>query len=155
MKLTQHIIKLSLTVTAIAMLTLFGCGKSKEEIIEDITPVVTAKIDGVDWNTKIAAGVNSTLFIITASKDKEAIVLSVPTKAIGVYPIDILNNIASYVMNVDSITDAYVAYEGEIDIESMNTIRTQVNGTFTFKAANANLDTISITNGTFINVPTK
>lgn len=155
MKKDQTIIKLALISVVVFTLGLVGCDKSQEEIVEDITPVVTAKVSGQEWSTKIAVGVNSTLFVLTASKDKEAIVLILPTKAIGVYTIDLINNNASYVMNVDSVANTYLAFEGEINLESMNTIRTQVNGTFNFKLANANLDTISITNGTFKNVPTK
>lgn len=62
---------------------------------------------------------------------------------------------ASYVQNIDSISEAYVAYSGEIKLESMNTIRTQIDGTFNFKAVNANLDTITISTGIFKNIPTK
>jgi len=144
-----------IAVAAIIVLGFSNCNKSEEEIIEDITPVMSAKIGGKSWTTKIAAGVNSTIYVITGTEDKEAIILTIPTKTVGDYTIDGLNNMASYVQNIDSISDAYVAYSGEIKLESLNTIRTQVNGTFNFKAVNANLDTISITGGTFKNIPTK
>ena len=140
---------------AALILSLSNCGKTEDEIIEDITPVMTAKVDGETWSTKIAAGVNSTLFIISGTKDKELITLKIPTKAIGVYPIDGLNNFAFYTPESDSISDSYIAYKGTIDLKSMNTIRTQVNGTFEFTAVNANSDTIYISEGIFKNIPTK
>ena len=145
----------TLVLLAILILGFSNCDKTEDEIIADITPEMTATVGGEAWTTKIAAGVNTTIFVITGNKAKEQIILTIPTKTIGDYDIDGLNNMASYVQNIDSIGDAYIAYSGEINVQSMNTLRTQVNGTFNFKAVNTSLDTISITSGTFKNIPTK
>jgi len=140
---------------AALLVTFSNCGKSEEEIIEEITPVMTAKIKGEVWTTKVAAGVNSTLYVISGTKDKEIIALTIPSKTIGVYTIDGLNNIATFIPDYDTLANTYYAYEGTIDLKTMNTIRTQVNGTFEFTAVNSSLDTIHITEGTFKNIPTK
>ena len=144
-----------ISIVSIGLLTLESCDKTKDEIVEEVTPSVTAKVSGQDWTTKIAAGVNSTIYVITASKDKEAIILTIPTKTVGVYTIDGLANMASYVNDIDSISDAYVAYSGSIEIKDMNFARTQFNGTFEFTAVNASLDTIHVTEGLLKNIPTK
>lgn len=155
MKKTNYSILTLISIISIGILTLGSCGKTTDEIVEDLTPVVTAKVSGQEWSTNIAAGVNSTIYIITASKDKEAIVLTLPVKAEGVYSIDGINNMASYIGNIDSISDSYVAYSGSIEIKDMNFTRTQFNGTFEFLAINSNLDTIQVTEGVLKNIPTK
>jgi hypothetical protein len=155
MKKSNYSIFALISIFSIGLVTLGSCDKSKDEIIEDVTPSVTAKVGGQDWATKIAGGVNSTIYVITASKDKEAIILTIPTKTVGVYPIDGLANMASYVGNIDTIADAYVAYSGSIEIKDMNFARTQFNGTFEFTGVNANLDTIHVTSGILTNIPTK
>lgn len=147
--------KFAIFALAIFSLGFFSCEKTTDEVIEDVTPSVTAKIGGVEWSTNIAAGVNSTLYVITATKDKEAIVLSIPSKVVGVYPIDAINNMASYLPVLDSLSDAYIAYSGNIEIEELNFARTQFNGTFEFSAINASLDTIHVTSGVMKNIPTK
>ena len=145
-----------ISIIAIGLLTLASCDKTKDEIVEDVTPSVTAKVGGQDWATKIAGGVNSTIYVITASKDKEAIILTIPTKTVGVYPIDGLANMASYVGDTDILSNAYVAYSGSIEIKDMNFARTQFNGTFEFSAASVGLqDTIHVTSGIMMNIPTK
>lgn len=141
---------------AFAFLGIQGCEKDTDEIIEDVTPKVTCEINGLNWETEVAGGLTSTVFAITASKDKEAVILSIPSKDVGVYPIDIISSNAVYSPIIDSLSTTYVAYSGEIEITSINTLRTQVQGTFYFSAANATtLDTISIANGILKNIPAK
>ncbi len=156
MKNSNYSVLNLISLIAIGLLTFASCGKTQEEIIEDITPSVTAKVSGQDWTTNIAAGVNSTIYVITASKDREAIILTIPTKTVGVYPIDGLANMASYVADIDSLSNTYIAYSGSIEIKDMNFARTQFNGTFEFTAVSAGLlDTIQVTGGIMNNIPTK
>tara|TARA_R110002050_G_scaffold109799_1_gene221348 strand:+ start:77907 stop:78371 length:465 start_codon:yes stop_codon:yes gene_type:complete len=147
--------KFGILLFAIFSLGLFSCNKTTDEIVADVTPTMSAKVGGVAWTTKIAAGVNSTLFVITGTKDKEAIILSIPTKDVGVYAIDGINNNASYLPILDSLSSAYVAYSGSIEIKDLNFSRTQFNGTFEFTAINSSLDTIHVTEGVMKNIPTK
>lgn len=139
-----------------ALMFLGSCDKTTEEIIEDITPNVTANIGGNQWTTDIAGGINTTVLLITAVKNKESVVLSLPGKDKGVYPIDLISTNASYLPVLDSLASAYVAYDGVVEITSINTLRTQIQGTFSFKAANAGtLDTITVSGGILKNIPIK
>ncbi|MGB0391481.1 MAG: DUF6252 family protein [Salibacteraceae bacterium] len=154
MKLLKSVLSLSVLVGGLTFLG--SCDKTTDEIIEDITPAVTASVDGNPFSTEIAAGLHTTLLLITATKDKESIVLSLPAKDVGVYPVDILTTNASYLPVLDSLNSAYIAYEGQIEITSINTLRTQIQGKFYFKAANPNtLDTLSVTDGILKNIPIK
>lgn len=152
----MHKLKIAtLTIFSIAVLGVIGCKKSTEEIQEDVTPNVTTMLSGAEWTTKVAGGVSSTVFVITASKDQEAIVLTIPTKAVGIYPIDGVNNMAIYMPIIDSLDASYIAYGGSIEITDMNFTHTQFNGTFEFVAIDANLDTINVTAGILKNIPAK
>ena len=80
--------------------------------------------------------------------------MSIPSKDTGTYPIDIISTNATYTPNIDSVSNSYIAYEGEVKITSINTLRTQVQGSFSYKAANATiLDTIHVTQGVLKNIP--
>ncbi len=145
-----------LVIGTFTFLSFQGCDKDKDEIIEDITPEISCKLSGVEWETNVAAGLTSSIVAITATKGKEVILLSIPAKEVGDYPIDIITTNASYTPIIDSISNTYLAFEGEVKITSINTLRTQIQGSFNFKAANATtLDTIHITEGVLKNIPMK
>lgn len=147
---------LTSVVLGFSLLFFGSCEKSTEELIEEITPEVTAMVDGNSFSTEVAAGVSTTVLVITATKDKEAIVLTLPSRDKGVYPIDVFTTNASYLPVLDSLASGYIAYDGEVEITDINTLRTQIQGTFSFKAANAaTLDTLSVTNGILKNIPVK
>lgn len=141
-------------IASMGFLGLESCDKTTDEIIEDVTPSVTCKIGGADFETNVAAGVSSTVVAVTATSGKEVVVLSLPSKDTGTYPIDIISTNATYTPNVDSISNSYVAFQGEVKITSINTLRTQIQGTFNYKAANAStLDTLHVTDGILKNIP--
>jgi hypothetical protein len=155
MKISNMTKTVSVICVTFGVLTFGSCKKTTEEIVADITPQATATVGGNAWSTKIAAGVSSTLFVITAKKDKEAVVLTLPSKDKGVYPIDIISTNASYLPIFDSLSNAYIAFSGSIEITDINAAKTQINGKFEFTAANSSLDTIKITNGILKNIPVK
>lgn len=142
-------------ISAFTILFSASCEKTKEEVIADITPSVSANINGTAWSTNIAAGVSGLTYIITATADSQAIILTVPEKAVGTYTVDGISTAASFVPSVDSASNAYFAYSGTIEISNLNFTNTQFNGTFNFKAINSQLDTISVTDGILKNIPTR
>lgn len=146
---------ITLAIAFAGILTYSSCKKTTEEIINDVTPNASATVGGASWTTGVAAGVTSTVFVVTAKKDKEAIVLTLPSKDKGVYPIDIISTNASYLPVFDSVSNAYVAYSGKIEITDINVAKTQIQGTFEFEAANSSLDTIKVKNGILKNIPVK
>jgi hypothetical protein len=155
MKFNKGYQTLLFTALSAFVITFSSCEKTTDEVVENITPSASASISGQPWTTKIAAGVNSTIFVITASKDKEAIVLSLQAKEEGTFSIDGISTNASYVPVIDSIASAYIAYSGTVVVKDLNFARTQFNGTFEFDAVNSSLDTIHVTNGILTNIPTK
>ena len=147
---------IGMTLLSVGFLAFESCDKTTDEIVEDLTPEVTCKIGGVDFETNIAAGVSSSVVAITATSAKEVIGLSMASKDTGTYPIDNILTNATYTPNIDSVASIYLAFEGELKITNVNTLRTQIQGTFNYKAANAaTLDTIHVTDGVLKNIPIK
>ncbi|MFT4753795.1 MAG: hypothetical protein ACI85Q_001343 [Salibacteraceae bacterium] len=155
----MNIYKLTLVTLLLFAFGLLGfqsCNQTEDEIIAGITPVMSASIGGNSWSTNIAGGITSTIIVVTGTKDREAVVLTLPSKDPGTYPIDFISTNATYSPMIDSLAAAFVAFEGEVIITSINTLRTQIQGTYNFKAANAaSLDTVHVTNGILRNIPIK
>lgn len=145
----------TLSLLFLGLLITAGCDKDNNEIVESVTPKVTATVSGNAWEAKVSGGVSTTVFVITATKDKEAIVLTVPSKATGEYVIDGVNNMAYYTPDLDSLDASYIAYSGKIVISDINFAKTQFNGSFEFEAISAALDTIHVKNGVLKNIPAK
>lgn len=132
-----------------------GCESTPEEIIESITPNVKAQIDGQAFETNVAVGASAIAVAITATKNEEVIVLTIPSVDAGIYSIDGITTNATYTPNItDSLNALYAGFEGQIEITDVNSLGSQVQGNFHFKCVNAiTLDTISVTNGQLNNIP--
>ena len=151
MKFKKILFALVITST----LAIVSCKETADEINDNFTPSVSATVGTTEWSTNIVAGVTSSTFVISASKSPEAIILTIPVKTVGVYPIDGVNNLAFFAPNTDSLDQAYIAYSGSIEITSINASGNQLDGKFNFTGINTSFDTLSISNGILKNVPVK
>ena len=125
--------------------------------IDVLTSVFSADVDGEEFkaSTKFYNTDSGKLIItgqqLSGASIQDQIILTVAEQSEGTYPLSATElTTAIYKIGTDQ-SNNYVGISGEIVITSFE--NNKVSGTFHFEAAKNVSETISITNGTFTDVP--
>lgn len=135
------------------LLVLASC--SLEEIIDELAPDMTAKIDGIEWKASIPyAALEDGKFIITGvSLDGKSISITVNGTNTGNYELNITSVQCTAIYKEStssSLEDAYIAVSGAVNISAVDTEKKTISGTFSFSVMRDIMEpAVEITGGKF------
>lgn len=150
------------TIKFTSILFLFILLFSKCEKAEEIVPYkMTAKVNGEEWKTRVAAAeIKDGFFIIVGTATNGTIIeATIKGTTTGTYELTAsvtdpkAQCLGLYKESVSSSTDdIYTSVEGTMVLSEVNTSAKQITGTFSFPQllkGGVSLETMSITNGVF------
>ena len=128
--------------------------KSLENIIDELSPELTATIDGEAWQANIQASrLEGDKFIISGtSLSGESLVITALGSSEKTYELNLSSAqcAALYKESAsDSDDDAYIGVTGTVVLSKVNTTQKSVSGTFSFTVLRGIDETIIISNGKF------
>ena len=130
-----------------------SCNKIEEKIEEKLSPVITADIGGLKFETNsIVATKSDSAIGIMATKDSISLFLGFKEFKNGKYEIKPLGDDAFAIYTPGQSTPLYAAISGEIEVIEAEDNGLNFDIKFHFMAINANADTIYVTNGVGKNI---
>jgi hypothetical protein len=141
-------------VFIISTLLLFS-GCSLEEILDEIAPDMTAKIDGLEWKASFPySALDDDKFIVTGvSLSGESISITINSTASGNYELSLMSAECAAIYKKttsSSLDDAYLAISGNVTLTEVNTEQKTISGTFSFSVKRGLTEpVINITEGKF------
>ena len=134
---------------------LLGCSPDEEVTIPNIPSIFKAKVNGVQYTASFTAAAYSTEYNLWAISgyisDDNQITLNIPNLNIGTYTENIIYSIAG--LYVENNTN-YYSESGDYIVKITAYQNDKICGTFSFTGTEQDGgNTISITDGQFINVP--
>lgn len=127
---------------------------SLEKIIDELSPDMTANIDGKAWQANAQyTQIESNTFIITGTTiNGETLVITTFGTSEDVYELNLgsAGCAAVYKESAESSEDdTYIGATGTVVISSVNTTQKTINGTFTYTVVRGIDDMITISDGQF------
>jgi hypothetical protein len=142
--------KVFLYLVAVALFA--GC--SVDEIVKELSPEMTATIDGTPWQANLQyTQLEDGKFIITGTAlNGQTLVITTIGTAEGTYELNLTSAKCAAVYKETANTnteDAYLGVTGTVVISDINSNPKAISGTFTFTVTRGLEDIISITEGKF------
>ncbi len=131
-----------------------SCKKTTEDLIDKAPTSVSVTLNSTFWKTEnVKTDTVNGMYVITATKDKEQMVFTMPKMEKGEYPVLQNGTTITYIKDTSNPTDAYIAASGKIKVNGVIEDGKEFEGEFDFVAANASADVIMATNGSLVNIP--
>lgn len=139
----------------IVFVLLNACTKDAVDELNNLLPLMSATIDGVEWTTSLRVTVekDGQLIITGTSVTGESLIITIFGNTEGAYNLETLQTpefSAVYKKTSEqSLTDASVSVSGIVNLLEVNTGTKTISGNFNFKMLEKNASTFEITNGEF------
>jgi hypothetical protein len=141
----------------VIILLLTSC--SLEEIINELAPDMTAKINGTEWKASIPYSViEDDKYILTGiSLNGKSISITINGTSSGIYELSLTSTQCTAIYKEstsNSLDDAYLAISGVVNLSAVDTDEKTISGTFSFTVIRDITESaIEITEGKFSYLP--
>ncbi len=121
----------------ILMITILSGGCTLEDLLEEFAPDMSAKIDGIEWNTTLQyTALEEGKFIITGTSiDGKSLSITIIGNSPGAYELSLTSSQcgAIYKTSPNSTNeDVYLSVSGTVNLSVVDTEQNKISGTFVF-----------------------